>query len=266
MTWFRRTPFVFVLLAGAALAQDNLKYGDPGCTGPAEEHRQKLDHKYYVVCHSGDLKIPLWVGYELKSTDLDGPAERPSGFKADKMLEPGYRAVDADYRGSGYARGHMAPAEDFSRSEEAIKETFFLSNVVPQNTRVNSGRWAQLEAAVREATRNAGHAYIFTGPVFTHNDVPTIGSGVGIPDETFKVVLTVGPGENEMKMYAVIMPNSADAREPLGEYKTTVKDVEQKTGFVFFAALDDEVEQTLKAATEPLKAPSRAKKRKPAIQ
>src|SRR5258708_1865055 len=102
----------------------------------------------------------------------------------------------------------MAPAEDFSRTKEAIRSTFILSNVVPQMQSVNGGRWAQLELMVRNLVRQTGRAYIFTGPIYENSSVDTIGDdGVGIPTHTFKVILALGPGDAK-KMYAVIMPNS----------------------------------------------------------
>src|SRR6185295_14486152 len=101
-----------VVAAGVAAAQDNLKFGNPGCSG---EDREEADRTFFHLCHSFDLKVPLWVGYELTKADLDGPAERPSNFRQDKLLtHPGSK--DSDYSHSGFSRGHMAPAEDFSRS------------------------------------------------------------------------------------------------------------------------------------------------------
>ena len=40
-------------------------------------------------------------------------------------------AYDSDYKGSGYSRGHMAPAADFGWSKASIRATFLLSNAVP---------------------------------------------------------------------------------------------------------------------------------------
>ena len=112
--------------------------------------------------------------YVLTKADLDRPAERPAGFKQDK--KPVKSAVDKDYVGSGFARGHMAPAEDFSRSKTAIKSTFILSNVVPQCQGVNGGRWAQLELMVRNMVRQTGSAYIFPGPIYEEDRVDVIGA------------------------------------------------------------------------------------------
>jgi len=242
-----------------ATAQNGLQFGDPGCDLEFKD-REPADRKFFQLCHSSDLKIPLWVGYVLTKKDLNGPAERPSGFKTDDKLKS-LGAKESDYVRSGFSRGHMAPAEDFSRSKEAIRSTFILSNVVPQFQGVNGGRWAQLEATVRDLVAAAGTAYVFTGPVFEEEDVDTIGDGeVGIPTHTFKVVLTIGPGEAK-KMYAVIMPNAERVSGDVNSFTTTVREVEDKTGFDFFSGLSQAEQNRLETVQEKL--PEKAKKKKP---
>ena len=249
-------------VALVALAQDSLKLGDPGCDVTLKD-REPANRKFFQLSHSSDLREPLWVGYVLTKADLDGPAERPAGFKEDKALKsPG--AKDSDYVRSGFSRGHMAPAEDFSRSKDAIKSTFILSNVVPQFQKVNGGRWAQLELIVRNLVRTAGRAYVFTGPIFEEDGVETIGDNeVGIPTHTFKVILTVGPADT-MKMYAVIMPNADGVTGTVNSFATTVRSVEEKTGFDFFSGLGRAEQNRLEQAQELFPADSTKKKTKPA--
>lgn len=43
-----------------------------------------------------------------------------------------YKAKLSDYLRSGYDRGHMAPAADCKYSQNAMDETFYLSNIAPQ--------------------------------------------------------------------------------------------------------------------------------------
>ncbi|MEK7406724.1 MAG: DNA/RNA non-specific endonuclease [Acidobacteriota bacterium] len=247
---------LFALAMPVAQAQDSLKFGNPGCTG---DDREQADRQYFQLCHSADLKVPLWVGYELSKDDLNGPADRPSGFRQDRDLSrPG--AKDKDYERSGYSRGHMAPAEDFDRSVEAIRTTFLMSNVVPQLQGVNGGRWAQLESAVRSIVRQSGRAYVFTGPIFSGQEVETIADGeVGVPTHTYKVVLAVGQG-GAKRMYAVIMPNADNVTNPVNSYATTVRNVERRTGLDFFDRLSDDEERSLEARKETFPVPKTKKK------
>jgi DNA/RNA endonuclease G (NUC1) len=62
-----------LLLVGVAplLAEDNLKFGQPACTGPV------LDKQYFVVCYDSARKVPTWVGYALTKEDSLAKATWP---------------------------------------------------------------------------------------------------------------------------------------------------------------------------------------------
>jgi endonuclease G len=230
------------LLAAPALLAPHDRFGLPACSGA---DREQADRSFFVLCHSSERKVPLWVGYELRPEHLQGDATRPSGFRRDQHLST-TGATDADYRHSGYSRGHMAPAADFVRSADAIRATFLLSNAVPQDQRVNAGVWAQLERSVRRVAAASEAIYVFTGPVF-ESEPRTIGPGrVAVPDQTWKVVLAI-QGQAAC-MFAATVPNSANQGAP-GEFLTTVDEVERRTGLDFFAALPDEIERDLESVT-----------------
>lgn len=88
--------------------------------------------------------------YELSADELDGTASRSDDFRADSSIPFGYRAELDDYSGSGFDRGHMAPAGDMKRSRKVMSESFFLSNMSPQvGIGFNRHIWKNLEEAVR---------------------------------------------------------------------------------------------------------------------
>ena len=90
----------------------------------------------------------MWVYEQLHifSESINGIAERFSDFKEDDILPKHLRATLADYRGNGFDRGHMAPAADHRSSQEAMADTFYLSNMCPQCPQLNRGYWAMLES------------------------------------------------------------------------------------------------------------------------
>ena len=111
-----------------------------------------MPESFFVVCYDPAHKIPAWVGYALTKADSQNKAtSRTGSFHADPALPRGERAENADYSGSGYDKGHMAPANDFTRSVEAMKATFILTNAVPQRHGVNGGKWAQFPMPWRTA-------------------------------------------------------------------------------------------------------------------
>jgi len=55
-----------------------------------------------------------------------------SNFTEDASIPAVFRAKLQDYFRSGYDRGHMVPAADAKLSQDAMDETFLLSNIAPQ--------------------------------------------------------------------------------------------------------------------------------------
>ncbi|MCL4488967.1 MAG: DNA/RNA non-specific endonuclease [Chloroflexi bacterium] len=229
----RRFILVLFVIRAPLLAEDNLKYGQPACVGPV------LDKKYFVVCYDPAHRIPAWVGYALtKGDSLVKATSRQGGFRADTALPRGGRAENADYSKSGYDKGHMAPANDFTRSVEAMKSTFVLTNAVPQKHGVNGGQWAQLEAAVHALASAGGAIWVFSGPVFAgKTPVGTIGRDkVAVPSHTYKVVLCVHPNGHK-EMFGFVLPNINKPSGAITSYTFSVDQVEKLTGLDFFGSL-----------------------------
>jgi endonuclease G len=236
-------------LASALAAQPG-RFGAPACAGDDQE---LADRSFFLLCHSASRKVPLWVGYELTPSRLAGAAVRSSHFRADRALaRPGAR--DSDYKGSGFSRGHLAPAADFAWSDEAVRATFLLSNVAPQLQQVNAGVWARLEHGVRRLAAAADAVYVFSGPVFA-GEPAVIGAGrVAVPAHFFKTILVVKDGQRTM--YGALIPNR-HCDEPLSHFSTSVEEIERRTGLNFFNLLEHEEQETLESA-RPLLPDARA--------
>jgi len=127
-------------------------------------------HKRFALSHDNASKTPDWVIERLIRRQVSGKHERPQDvtFAEEKRVPPHGRARNADYQHTKnhLARGHMAPSADFSQSLVWMKDSFVLSNVVPQVGRhFNSGIWARLEHEVRKVAKARGEIYVITGPV-----------------------------------------------------------------------------------------------------
>jgi DNA/RNA endonuclease G (NUC1) len=136
--------------------------------GDDEEDYRYVCHLGFMVRHNNLTKTPDWVIERLSSAEVKKEATRPRvGFKAEACIPPGKRAVDADYVNSLFARGHQAPSDDFSFNLEWMKDTFVLSNVVPQEGEgFNSGIWLALEKRIRRIAAGLDEIYVITGPVY----------------------------------------------------------------------------------------------------
>ena len=152
-----------------------------------------LCYDSFAILYSGESKTPIFVAERLNRASIaDAGEKRTDKFFADARLRSTERATLDDYKGSGFDRGHMAPAADMP-NPTAMAQSFSLANIVPQAREHNRGVWAkQVEAATRKyASRAAGDIYVITGPVYWPSmaESPSIGPGrVRVPKYLFKLV------------------------------------------------------------------------------
>lgn len=209
------------------------------------EGEQIIRHTGYTLSYNEEAEQPSYVAYELtKAEVLNTNVERDDDFRPDPMVRTGSAEL-SDYRGSGYDRGHLAPAADFRWSAEAMSDTFYLSNMSPQDPSFNRGIWADLEAAVRVMAYENESIYVVTGPVLTDGPYKTIGENeVAVPNEYYKVILDYT--EPEIKAIGFLLPNEGSSRS-LESFATTVDTVEEKTGIDFFPSLPDDQEEIIES-------------------
>lgn len=221
----------------------------PGLELPAPvEGEQIIEHTGYTLSYNEDAEQPSWVAYCLTRDEAYGDAaEREDDFREDRSVRTD-SATLADYRGSGYDRGHMAPAADFKWSAEAMSDTFYLSNMSPQNGSLNRGLWADLEAIVRQMAVDNEKVYVVTGPVLTDGPFETIGeSRVAVPHQYYKVVLDYT--DPDIKAIGFVLPNEK-CEEDIEYYVRTVDEVEELTGLDFYPALPDDVESIVESQVD----------------
>jgi endonuclease G len=157
---------------------------------PADQTLRELCFSSFAVLHRGQTKTPVFVAQRLSRQMLVRAQgiDRTDRFYPEARLPAAERAELADYRASGYSRGHMAPAGDM-HSLEAMAQSFSLANMVPQNQTHNAGAWSRIESDTRKYVMHAaGDVYVFTGPIY-NSQPKTIGPGqVAVPSQIFKVV------------------------------------------------------------------------------
>lgn len=207
--------------------------------------QQVIEHTGYIVSYNHDWLIPNWVAYELTRQETFGDIQREKKFAPDPMVK-GLPVMHQDYSNSGYDRGHMAPAGDMKWSEQAMKESFYMTNICPQNHNNNAGDWKDLEELVRDIASTYGNVYICCGPIVT--DVSnTIGEvrKIVVPQSFYKVLLRQKK-DGTWTSIGFVMPNAAGNR-PLMTYMHTVDDIENLTGIDFFYSLPDSIEALIEA-------------------
>lgn len=213
-------------------------------TDPQNRPDIRLKRTGYTASYNKDYKTPNWVGWELTRKETTGQEERKNRFLPDPDV-PAPRAEHDDYTNSGYDRGHMAPAADMKWSPKAMEESFYLSNICPQDQKLNRDDWSDLEESCRGWAKKYGTVYITCGPIYDRKRPRRIGKNkVAVPDRFFKVILIYNR-KNPIAM-GFVFDNKAH-HQPLRHYMVSVDDVEAITGYDFFAKLPDEVENRIEA-------------------
>lgn len=205
------------------------------------DDRTVIEHMGYTVSYNEEYRIPNWVAYELQDSELYGDLDRAEKFSPDPDFK-GRQAYDSDYSGSGWDRGHMAPAGDMKWSSQAMAESFYLTNVCPQNHNLNAGVWNDLEKQVRREAKYYGKVWVVSGPIVGSNRYGTIGKNkVMVPDSFFKALLAVNR-EGKYVSAGFIFPNEA-GDNGMASYAMTVNELEKEIGMDLFYNLDQDIQE-----------------------
>jgi endonuclease G len=194
-------------------------------------HRKGYDLHYDTIG-----KVAKFVRQRLRKESF-GAAKRTGHRWIDNLDIPELnRVIDRDYEGSGYDRGHLVPAEDATRSDRRMGDTFHPENAVPQNPNLNRGVWSQLEKHVHKLALSHDLVEVFTGPLFVPRRrlrgrviaYPLMGLGdVHVPTHLFKIIF-VHDRTTSAEVY--IVPN---VTQPPGTKFSAFKCIDPREGIDF---------------------------------
>ncbi|TAE37321.1 MAG: DNA/RNA non-specific endonuclease [Runella slithyformis] len=199
----------------------------------------------YALRYREQYEQADWVAYRLTSDEAESYLSRAGNqFKADPLVRTG-SATTQDYVRSGYDRGHLAPAGDFNLSAQEKGDTFYMSNISPQEPNFNRGIWNDLEQKFRDWARRDGELFVITGPVLKPN-LETIGrdNEIAVPQQYYKIALCLT--DKKPRMIGFLM-NNERSNELLKTFVVSVDEIEKLTGIDFFARLPDALERQLES-------------------
>lgn len=220
---------------------DNLEYPKP------VEGEDVIVYCGFTSSYNHQTLIPNWVAYELTAEEVQGQHNFKPSFSWDPNLK-GEQASREDYSNSGWDKGHMAPRADMKWSEQSLLESYYFTNVCPQDHDMNAYDWCSIEKLTRKMATQYGSVYIICGPIIVDNAFGTIGDNqVVVPDAFFKALLvnTV----NGFQSIAFVLPNKPD-RHPISEYACSVNDLEAMIGMDLYYNLNDEIEEIVESAID----------------
>jgi len=201
-----------------------------------------IHYTSYDAGYCVEFVQPAWVGYRLRRNNLGGMAERASGFMRESRLG-GRDAEDRDFAGSGFDKGHLAPAADMAWSIRSMSESFSYANVSPQRPAFNRGIWKRLENQVRDwaallPREDTTGLLVWSGPLLGDLDLRL--GRLRIPEAFYKVIYH----PQEARVAALLLPH-AGSRASLQGYLVSVDSVEKLTGLDFLSGLPDQEEERL---------------------
>ena len=197
---------------------------------------------------------PAWVAEHITPASLAvNKADRKHSYFVEDINVPAkFRANLSDYFRSGYDRGHQVPAADAKWSQDALDQTFLLSNMCPQvGDGFNRDYWAHFEDFCRRLTNNYPSIRIVTGPLYLPKRDPEDGKwkvsyevignppNVSVPTHFYKVIFAEdGKTGGNVSLAAFVLPNAPIANDkPLQDFEVPIEAVERASGLEFAAKL-----------------------------
>ncbi len=211
---------------------------------PVGKKCELVNHNFYSLCYDEDHEQADWTIYDLKVPMLNPLVDRTDDFREDPYVST-YSASPSDYKYSGYDRGHLVPAGSMRFSLQAMSESFFMSNMSPQDPALNRGTWKSMEEQVRTWCKKHGDLVVISGPVLRPS-LPQIKNVVSIPEYYFKIVYRKAQAKKKAAMLAFYIANKKNSGA-ISSYVVSIDEVEKATGLDFFSNLPDKEEATLES-------------------
>ena len=223
----------------------------------------------YTTSYNHDTKCPNWVAWHLTAEHTDGPFSRKGvPYYSDYGNVYGLGNVTPETCKNGYfvdmeaneprqqlsdwtneynmSHGHMCPAGDNKWDKAAMNQSFLLTNMCPQDGKLNGGGWKKLEEKCRLWANQYGDIYIVAGPIFHEPISRTLGNGrIAVPDAFFKVILCM---HGNPKAIGFLYKNDSSSQS-MKDNVYSVDDIENISGFDFFHFLPDNIENSIESVS-----------------
>lgn len=196
----------------------------------------------YITSYNPSTKLANWVAWYLTAEHSDGPISRDDYPYMEDPDVPEPKQKLEDWRNTpGLDHGHMCPAADNKWSADAMLQSFYLTNMCPQNHDLNGGAWCDLENKCRTWARKYKSIYIIAGPIFYTSNHKKSGNDLHVPDAFYKVILCL---DSSPKALGFIYQNNGN-KQTMKSSVVSIDRVEEMTNCNFFSSLPDDVENVI---------------------
>lgn len=236
----------------------HLDFCNPTYAGTTDLNNYLIIKDEYAHAHWDDYGTARWVSYHLEDDDIDTYTSTSNYFKVDPALPAAaYKPSHGDYTSSGYDRGHLCASADRTESVTANSNTYYITNIIPQDPENNNGPWKGLETYLRDLVQNDNkEVYVIAGGWGSKG---TIASGnINVPAHVWKTALILDEGTNDLsrvnsatRIITVSIPNEATVKYTEWEdYRISTDSLESLTGYNFYNHLSTTLQQTLEPITD----------------
>lgn len=210
----------------------------PTSTSGVIIHRNSYTFSYVEANEQSE-----WVAYVLKNRLNSAIYSRTDDYREDPLVETKTANI-YDYEGSGYDRGHMAPASDLNYSYESISSSFYFSNISPQLPYFNRQTWRLVEKEIREYLFYKDSIYVYTGSIINNDNIRIGRNQVAVPSAFYKIIL--GFKNGEPKAIGILMPHNEENMN-LNHYFVSVDSIEEVSGIDFFSNYIGYIEKNIES-------------------
>lgn len=214
----------------------------------------------YCLSYNNSKHAPNWVSWHVDSTNL-GLVDRQNNFRSDSTLPVSwYHVTPADYKNSGFDKGHQCPSGDRTNDSKDNSATFLMTNMIPQASKNNEITWKNFEDYCRTLVQAHNELYIICG-VFGQGGIgkkgsaSTIGKKVVVPANTWKIVVVIPSNlhviTDSTRVISVLMPNTQDCSKlSWDKYRVSVDSIEKITKFNFLSNVPVAIQKVLEAKVD----------------
>jgi len=223
---------------------------------PTQDVDKVICKKAFVIGYSFDTKTPLWAVEHLnKQTEMKKIPLEGFRYRRDYALSRKHRSTSSDYAYTNQDRSQLVPFEDVNTDHFSSSDTFLMSNIAPQDTKLNRHGWIYLERGMRELADVYDEVIVVTGVAFLHEDkanIKRIGTHkVAVPTHYYKAVYAPNTIDGP-KMWAWLVPNEAIDYKKMKNYRTSVDVLEQKLNIDLFPELKESLQARIESKIIPL--------------
>lgn len=186
-----------------------------------------INHTNYITTFSKSKNYPVKVEWWVTKKKLicQQPLKRENSFKADPKLNWDTKFND-DYLNSGYDRGHMCPAADnLCLTKSVLDESFYFTNISPQQHTLNSGDWLELEDYTRDLAKQHDSIRVICGNIGELKKIKT----VSVPEYCWKVIYI--KKTNAWESY--LFKNNKSKPNGISDNKVSLSKIEEITKMKF---------------------------------